>query len=354
MYTLKDYNGKFICCIDSDPSDRKIILRDMSRRAIGYGVEETHAIRAGTVHLFMDDGTPVGTLDRELGLDGRPDCVRFSGEYLDRSIPVKEFQNRYILEVLFSSEYVKNMDLGQGTTETSGTSGTSATPETPETSGMPGPKLALFIVMLALSLTMASILRKTILSNTDYAEHIVGLYAPVLMGSILFLICLFHRGGGLSVRLAGLAEGVCSGLVFRIVIWLGFHGGAITDHLFEAWGLDSTDGFLDLIKGFGFIFLQFVVMMLPHLVLAVIFRIIFRIISPRIRVAYEQEWLKRLNQNYHTAFLICGAFLFFSIFLIVGTETLGQVFLLGFFYGIDCAVAAGIVRWGSKRILGVR
>ena len=350
MYTLRDVAGKFICNIDSNADERRIIIRDINRKEIGFGKEETHVILVNSVHLVLDNGEYIGTLDRELGLDGRPDCVRITAKEVEVSVPVKEFGNPYIIHVLFG-----DYDPTGPETETDEKTGGNDPAETGTGSAAGDAVSVLFpVLLLAAGIAAFAFLQKTM--RLYQHEVIFGLLTgmPVLSGLILLLICLFHKGGGKEIRLSGLAEAVLT----ACAVWCFFfiHSRCIIGDSADPWMDSLRDWFsrlspvLEMAGSLLSVLILFILMFVPFILLAVL----YRTVSSRVQDSGRRSWLKDINEKYHRVLLIAGASVFYLTLMVFSTEKLFEAILLGVFYSAFLYFAVKIAGKISRRIMRKR
>ena len=353
MYELRDIGGHIICRIDSNEYDRKVVLRDNIGREIGYGKEETHALRVSTIYLYLDDQTYIGKLERELGMGGSPDCVLFSGQAGNRHIPVDEFGNPYIIRVLFG--YDAQSHNSEKKTFEPGDRRISRDiipvfGEIDDDGGYKRSRLDIDDEIIHKTMLIASLIgivasaffAKTAMKYESLIIQIATLAIPGFFGTILFLICLFHRHGGLTVRIAGLIESICTSVVMSVVLRVSIldEKNPVEQLYYQAEkllpkGSSFLNGLLGVVLGLACVFLFFFLLYLFFVLLAVAYRLCTGIV----KTEEQKEWIRSMNHGYHTIiFSICVVLTLCAIVLFVD-ETVFTSILLGLFCGLFSAAA---------------
>lgn len=345
MYDLYDSGGSFVCRIDTESEYRTIILRDRSDSRIGYGEEKLNILHANSICLFLDNGIQIGVLDRELGLDGRPDCVVFSGPGGTRSIPVSELGCPYITEVLFG-DYAKNIPvpeekepIGKTPTQTGGTGSVQAAGTT-----------VLSLILFAAAIVAFIFLKRTAQEHTSVVSLIFGTIIPILFGLILLLICLLHRNAGARIRIAGLIESAATVLVTGFFLRLPLPNGTdFGDDLYHKGEelLNCTTGFRSVLYGLGFIAVMFLLYFLVFVLLAVVYRTAASIVKDSER----KQWLKGLDLRYHRITIIICSALFLCGLMLFNDGGIFISILLGVFAGAFVLLISALVHKLSQRIL---
>ena len=185
------------------------------------------------------------------------------------------------------------------------------------------------IAKVVITVILVSIFRKKLLLYEEIAAQVLEYYIPILSGCIIFFICLFHKGGGWSIRIAGLFEGISATLLFGIVLWFGYRGVLTVGNVLYVNGMAMLNADNSVLYAIGFPVFMFLLMTLPFLVLAIIFRIVQSIIHDY----KKSNWLRDTNFVFHSVLMFFGLYLFFAAILIFNTNTVGEIILSGLFYG---------------------
>ncbi len=354
MYELRDNNGHFLCYIDTSETNR-VILRDTNRRSIGYGEEETHFIHVGSIVLYLDDGTKLGTLDREYG-EGKNDYVVFSCPQFTKRIPVAEFTCPYIVGFLFgwhSDSYKIYQGQVNSDQRKENKPGTPPTPPDPEWSGF---RMALLTV-LSLILCAGAIIGyikvyKMVQLNNNAAFQVLTTIVPCMFGVIPLMMCLFHRNGGAGMRIAGIVEGVCTAALIGIILRAPLVDetdpiGVFFDIVKKLVPGSEASGFLQVVIGLLAAVLFFLMLFMLFAILAALFQLSAAFVKGK----EQKKWIKDKNRKFHkTAFCICAVLVVAEIMLFSGEKIFATI-LLGIFCGALAIPAFIIVTLISRAIL---
>ncbi len=185
------------------------------------------------------------------------------------------------------------------------------------------------IAKVVITIILVLVFQNKLLRYEEIAAQILEYYIPILSGSILFLICLFHKGGGWSIRIAGLFEGISTTLLFGIVLWFGYRGVLTVGNVLYANGMEMLNADNSVLYAIGFPVFMSLLMTLPFLILAIIFRIVQSIIHD-----YEKsDWLGYTNFVFLSSLMFFGLYLFYAALLIFHTNSVGEVIGVGLLFG---------------------
>ncbi len=349
MYKLCDLSGKVICNICSDASSRDITLTDIVGRKIGYGKVEYRAALVNRVHLYLNSGVKIATLDREMGLEssGTVDSVKISGSEIGTErVPIRKFDNDYIVEQLFGYEYLRNR--GVYPRETRDTNEGYISGGYSSGSGVSVLMVVFFVVVAAAYVFLRSVL----IRNEAIVSQLLGTWIPVAAGCVLLLVCLFHRGGGAGVRIAGAIEGVATVILVAILLRFSLSGGTNFGDDWYDRGMEMlhmTEGFSSVLYGILFVIFMYFLIFLPLIALAMI----YRVTASRIKEPNCRDWLRLFNSSFHSVLTVIAPILFVIAFFIYNVhEGIFMTILITLFHGVFIALVTTLVFKICRRILG--